>query len=271
MTALPPSLRPLTTRRQVLSALSALGFGGVVACGEQPLEDLDDDDDDTWLDDIDWEIDPVVAHETVEALMDVFIPAEFAPNGDLESPGAVQAGAMSVLELQHFVPVARAQGLLPPGLPDWLEEAASSVDPILVTVLASELEAMAQDQVPGTPFRNLTRSHQEEAVARAMVDPSRRPVMRLARGVAFIAYLGALTSDVGLVECGFPPFESFSDKRAVSGYPRTRGGRLIDPDLEDLDAIAEDGQLDDYTYNAEPEPTPGDDLSDVIDLNGDLY
>ena len=51
--------------------------------------------------------------------------------------------------------------------------------------------------------------------------------MWVVRSACFVAYLGAAYSDVGLREIGFPPFENLADGLAVSGYPRTRTGRLI--------------------------------------------
>ena len=45
---------------------------------------------------------------------------------------------------------------------------------------------------------------------------------------------------------------------------------LIDAATEDLDALALTGQLDDYTYNLDPAPTSGDDLSAVLGPTGDL-
>jgi hypothetical protein len=95
--------------------------------------------------------------------------------------------------------------------------------------------------------------------------------MLVLRAACFTSFLGAIDSDAGLRAVGFPAFEDMAAGIAVSGYPRTRDGRLIDAETEDLDALARAGELDDYTYNLQPEPTPGDDLSLVINADGDLY
>ena len=58
--------------------------------------------------------------------------------------------------------------------------------------------------------------------------------------------------------------------RAVSGYPRTRSGRTVDAAHENLAQLAAAHDLDDYTFNLAPAPTPGDDLTLLIDANGDL-
>jgi hypothetical protein len=88
---------------------------------------------------------------------------------------------------------------------------------------------------------------------------------------AFLAWLGAVRSDIGLVAIGYPPFENHADGLAVSGYPRTTDGRLVDAEAEDLAALAASGELDDYTYNQVPAATAGVDLDDVLDARGDLY
>lgn len=188
----------------------------------------------------------------IEALMDVILPAEYGANGSLVSPGAVEAGAYSVLQLDRLVPLARAQGLLPP-LPDWIDENASVLDPATQGLISAELDRMASEYTLFTPFRELSRDQQERAVADAFVDPDRAPVMEFIRAICFLAYLGAVTSDVGLQAIGYPRFEDFADGLAVSGYPRTV-----------------DGVVDDYTYNLAPEATVGDDLSGVLNADGDL-
>jgi hypothetical protein len=205
-----------------------------------------------WSDDDDEELpDPTLpdgARDNLRAAMDVLIPA--APDG----VGAVEAGALEVLALDRFVPLARGLGLLPALPPDWQDAVAAGADPLLQSLLAAELDAMAFEQRPLTPFRFLPRAAQEEAIALASVDPGRRPVIDFLRSVCVWAYLGAVVNDLGLRAVGFPPFEDFADGLAVSGYPR----------------VGPDGAIDDYTDNRAPAPTPGDDLSLVLDARGDL-
>ncbi|MEZ4239693.1 MAG: hypothetical protein R3F59_26765 [Myxococcota bacterium] len=237
------------TRRELVRWLGALGLAPLAACAEDGPADSG-----TPLADWSVDVDVGTAEATLEALMDVLVPAERGPDGALLRVGAVECGALAVMALDRFVPLARAQGLLPDALPGELEEAATALDPVLVRLIAAELDAWADEHVPYTPFRDLPRASQEEVVARAYVDAGRRPIVAFVRGVCLLAFLGAVESDAGLVATGYPPFESFPDRRAVSGYPRTV-----------------DGVVEDYTWNEAPAPTPGDDLGDVLDPSGDLY
>lgn len=233
-------------RRELLGVLGWLGLGSLAvhlgACARPRSGDGDDDDE---LPDPEL---PDGAADNLRAAMDVMIPA--APDG----VGAVEAGALEVLALERFVPLARGLGLLPALPPDWQDAVAGGADPLLQTLLAAELDAMAFEQRALTPFRYLSRAQQEEAIALATADPRRRPAMQLLRSVSLWAYLGAVVNDLGLRAVGFPPFEDFDDRLAVSGYPRT----------------LPDGTIDDYTDNRAPAATPGDDLSLVLDARGDL-
>ena len=207
--------------------------------------------------------------DNVDALMDVLLPAERDGAGVLISPGAREAGAAAVLDVDAFAKLAAARGLLPP-LSDevlsWLAEGADAFR----TALGGELDLLALVQRPLATFRELSRPLQERVVDHALDDPILRPAVEFVRVACCFAYLGAVENDVGLQAVGFPPFEDFADGRAVSGYPRTPDGRLIDAETEDLAALEEAGDLDDYTYNLQPKPTPGDDLASVLDERGDL-
>ncbi len=166
--------------------------------------------------------------------------------------GSPAAGAERVLSIESFVFIARAQGLLP-GVPlDF--SAPATFDESFHRILDADLNALAALERPLTAFRELPPELREAAVQAAFDDPLRAPSLLFVRAACFIAYLGAVYSDLGLVAIGFPPFEDFEDRLAVSGYPRTRAS----------------GEVEDYTYNRDPAPTPGDDLSLVIDANGDL-
>jgi hypothetical protein len=94
-----------------------------------------------------------------------------------------------------------------------------------------------------------------------------RPIVEIVRVVAFVAYLGAPYSDAGLVAVGFPPYEDFASGLAVSGYPRTNSGRLVDAASEDLAALAKKGELDDYTYDERRGPFA---VAVGLDARGDL-
>jgi hypothetical protein len=246
-------------RRQLCAALGWLGLGSLAvhlgACAG-PLGSDDDEDDELPDPQL-----PDGVRDNLIAAMDVIIPGD---------AGAVEAGALEVLALERFVPLARSLGLLPALPPDWQDAIAGGLDPLFETLLAAELDAMAFERQALTPFRYLGRADQEEAIALAFEDPRRRPVMAFLRSICMWAWLGAVVNDAGLRAIGFPPFESFDDRRAVSGYPRTTAGRLIDAENEDLVQLAAAGELDDYTSNQAPAPTAGDDLSLVLDARGDL-
>ena len=130
-----------------------------------------------------------------------------------------------------------------------LEELATSAR----AALNRDLDLMASFEMPLTPFSALPAATQSAIVARAFDDPLRRPVLLVIRAVCFLAYLGGGPSDLGLRAVGFPKFEDLADGVSVSGYPRMT-----------------DGRVDDYTFNQQPAPTSGDDLSLVLTPNGDL-
>ncbi len=184
--------------------------------------------------------------DSVDALFDVLLPAE------PQSPGAREANVDAVFRTEGLVRLAIAQGMLKP-----LSEAVvSGLDDLSRTTRAAlnrDLDVLASLEVPLTPFSALPREVQVAIVTRAFDDPLRRPTLLVVRAACFLAYLGGGPSDVGLRAIGFPPFESLEDRLAVSGYPRMTNG-----------------QVDDYTFNRAPGPTPGDDLSTVINADGDL-
>lgn len=207
--------------------------------------------------------------DDVAALCDVLLPSELDAHGAVLSPGADEVDVDGVLRIQDFVALATAQGLLPP-LPDTQVARLSVAADAFRAAANAELAVLAARRQPLTAFRDLTRATQESIVAEAFDDDLQRPLLLVLRAACFLAFLGAVTNDRGLQAVGFPPFESFADGLAVSGYPRTRSGRLIDATKENLASLAAKGDLDDYTYNQEPAPTPGDPLSLILDASGDL-
>jgi hypothetical protein len=208
--------------------------------------------------------------DSVDALFDVLLPTERdSTTGLVTSPGARETGADRVLRTENFVRLAIAQGLLKP----IAEAALIQLDDLggaTRAALSAQLDALAFLETPLTAFHALPRPRQIAVVTRLFDDNAARPVMEVMRAVCFVSFLGATSSDAGLVAIGFPPFESFEEGRAVSGYPRTRSGRLIDATKENLTQLAAIGELDDYTLNRQPVPTPGDDLSLALDANGEL-
>jgi hypothetical protein len=166
--------------------------------------------------------------------------------------GSVEAGAERVLSLDNFVFLARAQGLLPNVAADF--EAPGGFDEAFHRLLNADLDALAFLQRPLTEFRHLPPHLMEAAVKAGFDDPALAPQLGFVRAACFLAFLGAVHSDAGLVAIGFPPFEDFEQKIAVSGYPR----------------LLASGATDDCTYNRAPDPTPGEDHSLVIDANGDF-
>ena len=208
--------------------------------------------------------------DNVDALCDVILPAEIDATGKITSPGGREAGVDKVLRIESFVPLAIAQGFLP-SLTDAEVSGLRDLAGSFRATLNADLDLLAVAERPLTMFRDLPRTMQESVVTRAFADPAQRPAMLVVRAACFTAYLGAAFSDVGLQAVGFPPFESFDDGLAVSGYPRTRSGRKIDAAKEDLGKLFAAGDLDDYTYNRAPAPTDGEDLAKLVDANGDLF
>lgn len=207
--------------------------------------------------------------DDLDTLMDVILPSERGPGGEVLRAGAVEVGAAEALKLDNFVRLLRAQGLLQPGVLDLFDE-HESFDVRFRALLVEDLALLAAIERPGEAFRRLPRALQEAAVERGLSDPAVAPFLELVRAACFLAYLGALKTDQGLIDVGYPPFEDFAGGVAVSGYPRTLTGRRIDVDQEDVAALIRANNWDDYSYNRAPLPTPSDDLSDVLDEQGDL-
>lgn len=258
------------TRRELLQVLGGLGISGALSalgCGGSDGPDPETEKPPN-------RIDPPAANarvhsDNVRALMDVLLPAELDATGRVVVPGALEAGADEILQLERFVSLARGQGLLPVALEPVLG-AIETFDAALRLTLIADLDVLAFVQRPLTPFRKLPLELQERAVAAGFADPLRAPLLSYVRAVCFLAFAGAIRSDVGLRAMGYPPFEDHQGGIAVSGYPRTTSGRLVDPAAEDLEALAAAGQLDDYTFNRAPMPTAGDSLDGVLDARGDL-
>lgn len=264
-----PYLPPAISRRVALTFLAELGALPLLsACAgdhERPPPP-------------DWVVDeppsqnaptPAFA-DAVDASLDVFLPAERDDSGKVVSPGALEAGAGDLLALDDFARLAAARGLLAP-FPEDVLALLDQGSAVFRAALNTELDVLATWQRPLTGFRDLPRWLQEAAIDDGMGDARVRPMLEVARVAAFLAFLGAVRSDVGLVAIGYPPFEDHADGLAVSGYPRTFAGRLVDAETEDLDALAASGELDDYTYNQAPAATGGVDLDDVLDARGDLF
>lgn len=257
------------SRRELLEALATLGLASpLLACGDLqknrdktpvPLDPLGPPSP----------LGPRGESSNLRALLEVLIPAERDPSGALIVPGAIEAGAERLVILDNFLTIARSISLLP-RLPERFPTSGLDFDLALQRFLGADLDLLAEKQRPLTPFKDLPRPLQEAAVAAGFEDPGIQPMLLYVRAAAWFAFLGGVTSDLGLVAAGFPPYEDLGRGIAVRGYPRTPAGRLIDAEREDLAALAAAGQLDDYSYNRAPEPTPGDDLSLVFDERGDL-
>jgi len=256
------------TRRQTLEAL--LGVGILVAgCtpgrDDQPANGLKMPDQVPG-----GEVPNAPRHaDDVAALCDVILPTGRDKTGQVVSPGAAEADVDGVLRIQDFVALGIAQGLLPP-LPDSFVARFSGAAEAFRAAANAELAVLASRHRPLTAFRDLPRDLQETIVAEAFADDAQKPLLVVLRAATMLAYLGAVTNDVGLRAVGFPAFESFADGLAVSGYPRTKSGRLVDATKEDLAALAGKGDLDDYTYNREPAATAGSPLATILDAAGDL-
>ncbi len=275
-------LRVPMNRRTVLGWLGAAGI--VPGCVAEPaLEPREPQL--PGRDDVDWPDAPAEPFEdadeasiaNVRALMDVLIPTERDQLGELIAPGALEAGAMEMLELSRFLPSARSLALIPEGSVPGFED-LETFDAALRALLSADLDALAFELHPLTPFRSLQRHEQESVVRKAFSDPLTRPMLLFARAAAFVAFLGAAHNDLGLIYVGFPPFEDFEAGIATRGYPRTADGRLVDPEAEDLAALEAadlvafryltvDGEPAGGAYPANPNGSPGD-VAGVTDSTG---
>lgn len=243
-------------RREVLKTLALLGFQGAsgLACGDRAgqANDFRSQPSDPPLGGL-RDLAPVPYSSNLRALVDTLWPAERGPDGATLAPGALEVEAERVLRLDRFLILAQAQGLLP-GVSKDLVEDQPGFDVAFGRIMEADLDVLAQLQVPLSHFRELPPDLRMHAVDAGYRDPARAPLLQFVHAACVIAYFGAVYSDRGLVAVGFPPFEDFEGGVAVSGYPRT----------------APDGRVDDFTFNRAPEPTPSDDLSNVLDPRGDL-
>jgi hypothetical protein len=213
------------------------------------------------------ELGPSVAYEDgTDALLDVLLPAERDAAGKVTSPGAREVQAGRLFGDQEVVSLAQGLGFLPALSDDALTAATTTVGGLRQAMNVA-LDVAAERERPLTAFKDLPRLSQLHVVDTMFDDPAVGALMEAARVVAFVAYLGAVYDDKGLCAVGFPPYESFADGLAVSGYPRTTAGRLVDATKEDLRALMAKGELDDYTFN---EPPPAFAVPLGLDARGDL-
>ena len=192
--------------------------------------------------------------DATDALWDVLLPSELV--GGQVLPGAREAGVDDVLAGDNLLRAAMDLGLVP-RLPEATLALYDDFAGRARGFLNTTLDTLAAAERPLIGFARLTSAQRDVVVARALDlggwDDRTSPPLVAARAACWLAFLGAVTSDVGLQAIGFPPFEDFAAGLAVSGYPRMTNGKL-----------------DDYTYNRAPAATVGDDLSMIVDQNGDL-
>ena len=190
--------------------------------------------------------------DSVDALWDVLLPTEYDADGGVIAPGAREAGVDHVLAGDNLLRAATDLGLI-----GRLDEATLSLfddfGGVARVALNDALDTAAALEKPLAPFSALSAAQRDAVVQRGFDDDRTAPLLQAARAACWLAFLGAVTSDVGLRAVGFPAFEDFAAGVAVSGYPRTTNG-----------------QPDDYTYDRAPMATAGDDLSTIVDANGDL-
>lgn len=254
---------PHFTRRRTLKLLSAIVVGGAVSCGDEDVSETEK-----------WRIGSSDVPrfgfgsdaDDVRALMDVLLPSESM--GGVYSPGANDVGAFSLLQLGRYIPAARNLGVLP-ALPDVVLQEALDFETDIVAFIAAELNAVQDSAAPLTRFSQLSDSQKIDIVTDGFADTTTFPVYEYVRGVCFLAFLGAMESDAGLVAVGYPPFEDFSAGLAVSGYPRTHAGVFIDLGMDGPDALPASGEYVDYTFNETP-PLMMDWIEENLTPGGDL-
>ena len=190
--------------------------------------------------------------DSVDALFDVLLPAERNVNGAVVTVGALEVNVDAVFRTEGLVRLAIAQGFIAP-IANTVVDALDGFNAAARTALNRDLDLLASFESPLTPFSELPTATQNTIIARAFEDPLQKPTLLVVRAVCCLAYLGGGPSDLGLRTLGYPAFENLADGLAVSGYPRMTNGHP-----------------DDYTYNQRPAPTNGDDLSLVLDAQGDL-
>ena len=265
-------LRPRSaafSRRDLLVGLAAFALGpSLSACGGSAPAGFGGDDGNQPAPIDSTTIGKIVSYEdSVDALFDVLLPADRDASGAVVSPGAREASAGLLFGDDELVSLATGLGWIAP-LNDTATAMVQDGEAALRTAVNALLDVRAARVQPLVAFKDLPRADQVTVVDDALADATLGPLVGIARAAALVAYLGAVYSDVGLQALGFPPYEDFASGLAVSGYPRTPAGRLIDAATEDLAALAAAGQLDDYTYNRMPTVDPS--LLGGLDANGDL-
>ena len=268
----PPSTRHRTgsTRRGWMKAVSIASSATWAGCAFESS-----DDGELWPDlETPWE-DESLGNDAlyerrldVEAALEVLLPPEVDELGDIVGPGAVEVRAFEVLAGRRFVPALQDRGLLPrwSGVTVDLEPEGA-----VTTALALDLARAAARTMPGSAFRNLPPGPQEIALRDGLADPTRQWLYESARAACFVAYLGAVHTDEGLQRIGFPPYVDFRQRIANEGYPRRIDGTALTLGSPEIARLLATGQLDHYSHERAPQPTPGDDLALVLDPDGELY
>jgi hypothetical protein len=192
--------------------------------------------------------------DSVDALFDVLVP------------GAREAQAGRFFGDRELVSLVTGLGLLSTNDGEVLD-ALTDASGGLRSAINAMLDGLAARRAPLSKFSELSLASRTEITNDAYDADSTKPLVEIVRVIAFVAYLGATYSDAGLVAIGFPPYEDFEAGIAVSGYPRTTSGRLVDATEEDLRALAKKGELDDYTYDEGPGPFA---VALGLDERGDL-
>jgi hypothetical protein len=205
--------------------------------------------------------------DSVDALFDVFIPAERNADGVVVTAGAREVYADTLLETKNFAALALALGFLPRSAAEFAKS-VQGVAGAFRTSMNTALDGRAQVEKPLSTFKDLSRTAQERVVSAMFDDAAAKPGLQVLRAAAFAGFLGATRSDLGLRSLGFPAFENIDDSLACSGYPRTKTGRLIDVAKENLAALERAGDLDDYTYNKAPLASAS--LAGILNAEGDL-
>ena len=209
---------------------------------------------------------PLKYEDSVDALLDVLVPADRDAKGTVTSPGARETSAGQLFGDTELVALAQGLGYLP-ALSDSALTAAQSSEGGLRAAISAALDVAASRERPLTAFSDLDRDAQLRVVDAMYTDSTLSTLVEVVRVIALVAYLGAIYNDQGLIAVGFPPSENFADGLAVSGYPRTTTGQLINPESANLHALAANGTLDDYTFNEAP---PAFAVALGLDPRGDL-
>lgn len=192
--------------------------------------------------------------DSVDALFDVLLP------------GAREVEAGRLFGDRELVSLVTGLGFLTTSDGEVLDALVDAGGGLRAAINGA-LDALATRRSPLSRFFELPLAARIEITNDAYDSEATKPLIELVRVVALVAYLGATYSDAGLVEIGFPPYEDFAAGIAVSGYPRTKKGRLVDWRKEDLAALERKGELDDYTYNEAPRPFT---VALDLDARGDL-